>query len=621
MKRAALSTLVLLAFLALIGAGCGRNAGELPVTASESDASLTSRQEAPGGTLRVTALTDAEETEALSLLVVGPMPESLNPWRDPSELELLLFPRAIRRNPETLDWEPWMAESWKFGEDGLSVEATVRDGAQWSDGRAVTASDWVAAGNRYFSDPGLRTPHRDAPEYAGLEPRWEAVDELRFRIRLARPADESTLLSLLYLPPLPPSILSRGGTGAGGEIPPQELNALWRVSALTGSPGSSGLAEAIPSAGPYELLALESNGRGRVTARLRRRREYRDPRIGTAASRNLTFRYTSRDEALDLARRQEAAQPDLVYFTPPSGSEVGMPLPEDPPPGYRLLLAGADLTPAILLLRQELEGRDELADLAREVAQEYARERGLIPRSYPAVTEVERLFPDGSRPDGGEGAGAPGGTSGAATSAGGDASEGSESLRLLLPEEESHLGFAAALRGAAGEHGITLEPESRTAGELATALLAGEGWDLMLLEVREPFDALLGDPLLGNALPVTGDWSRPASGVPARSFSVDPFSSGELSAIGSRELRSEELAPYLIRLWRNVATSLREADRRRAAAVLRSLWDSYQPWIYLYDELREHYAREGVENLIFRHLPGAELGTVLPSVYRRTGGT
>lgn len=614
-------TVVLLAFITILGSGCARNAGELGIATQESGESLSTPGEAREGALRVSALTEPRETQALSLLIAGPQPESLNPWRDPSDLELLLFPRAIRRNPETLDWEPWMAESWRFGEDGRSVEATIREGARWSDGRTLSAMDWVAAGNRYFSDPGLRTPYREVPEYAGLEPRWELMEELRFRIRLARPVDESTLLSLLYLPPLPSAALSGEGAGEGGDVPSQELNALWRLSPPRSSPGASALVEEIPSAGPYELIALKSTESGGVTARLHRRPEYRDPRFGTAAARSVTVRYASREAALDLVGRQETAPPDLVYFASPSkrGGENGS--RESPPSGYRLLLAGADLTPAILILRQGLSGREEFAQLVRTVAEEYARERGLVPRSYPVVAETVRLFPDSTLEGGG--GGTPGSSSEAASSAerGAPTPETSEELRILLPEEETHLRFGEALRGAAGERGLSLSLEPHTAGELATKLLAGEGWDVMLLEVREPFDAILGEPLLGNALPVTGEWSRPASRVSARSLSVEPFGSSELSAIGTRELGSQELPSYLIRLWRNVATSPREADRRRAAGALRRLWESHQPWIYLYDEERIHYARRGVENLIFRHLPGAELGTVVPLVYHQAGGT
>ncbi len=54
----------------------------------------------------------------------------------------LLFTRALwRYNPETLQPEPWAAESWTIAEDQKTYTFKLRD-MQWSDGRPVTANDW-----------------------------------------------------------------------------------------------------------------------------------------------------------------------------------------------------------------------------------------------------------------------------------------------------------------------------------------------------------------------------------------------------------------------------------------------------------------------------------------------
>jgi hypothetical protein len=562
---------------------------------------------------RVTALTEPEDTEELTILIAGEAPESLNPWRDPSDLELILFPRAIRRNPESLEWEPWMAESWQVAEDRRSVEATIRDGSLWSDGEAVTAADWVLAANRYFNDPGLRTPYRDAPEYAGLEPRWEAVGELRFRIHVARATDEKTLLSLLYLPPLPPSLHG----GAKDRLrESRELNALWRLSSHSRPEEINDLLALLASAGAYELDTLEVGGAGELFTRLRRRSGHREPEVGVPAADSVSIRYVPLDRYVDMEPRELPTPPDLIYVADSGGGRKELAAPQTPPEEYRLLLAGSDLTPALLLLSPRLQRRGELVDIARSVAEEYVRERGLLPRYVPPPLDGERLFASGAENDGSRRT--EGGDSGVeAGSLGDDAPSATESLRFLLPLEEPHLGYAESFREAAGERGFEVSLEPVASDELATALLAGEQWGLMLLEIREPFDPLLGDPFLGNALPLTGEWSRPASGLPPRSLSATPFSSAEL---GSGEFPAEELAPTVIRLWRNVAASPREADRSRGATVLERLWVEYQPWLYLYDEERRHFVRRGVENVILRHLPGAELGTVLPYIYRRSGG-
>lgn len=40
-------------------------------------------------------------------------------------------------------YEPWLATSWSFAADGLSAQATLRDGVRWSDGRPFVADDVV----------------------------------------------------------------------------------------------------------------------------------------------------------------------------------------------------------------------------------------------------------------------------------------------------------------------------------------------------------------------------------------------------------------------------------------------------------------------------------------------
>jgi len=61
------------------------------------------------------------------------------------------------RNPQTLEWDGLLADSWKVSEDGLSIEFTLRDGIVFSDGVALTAED-VAFSYRFIMDERIAAP-------------------------------------------------------------------------------------------------------------------------------------------------------------------------------------------------------------------------------------------------------------------------------------------------------------------------------------------------------------------------------------------------------------------------------------------------------------------------------
>lgn len=81
----------------------------------------------------------------------GAEPESLDPHAATSvssgNILINLFEGLTRLNPETLDVEPGIAESWDISEDGLTWTFTLRE-ASWSDGKAVTAEDFAFAFRR-----------------------------------------------------------------------------------------------------------------------------------------------------------------------------------------------------------------------------------------------------------------------------------------------------------------------------------------------------------------------------------------------------------------------------------------------------------------------------------------
>lgn len=63
----------------------------------------------------------------------------------------------IDRDPETLQWQPVLAQSWKIADDGLSIEFTLRSEATFSDGSPVTAED-VQFTYRMIMNPDINCP-------------------------------------------------------------------------------------------------------------------------------------------------------------------------------------------------------------------------------------------------------------------------------------------------------------------------------------------------------------------------------------------------------------------------------------------------------------------------------
>jgi len=74
-------------------------------------------------------------------------PDSWNPYttRDASTASLLelLYPRLLRETGAGpgAGFRPWLAESWSFSEDRLTLSFDLRGDARWSDGTAVTCDD------------------------------------------------------------------------------------------------------------------------------------------------------------------------------------------------------------------------------------------------------------------------------------------------------------------------------------------------------------------------------------------------------------------------------------------------------------------------------------------------
>ncbi|MCB1489905.1 MAG: ABC transporter substrate-binding protein, partial [Bauldia sp.] len=92
-----------------------------------------------------------------------------------------VFESLVFINPDTLQADPMLAESWTLADDGLSLTFKLRDGVTWHDGSPFTAADVVFSINR-AKDPDVGSPFsaQMAP-VSGVE----AIDDHTVKVTLA----------------------------------------------------------------------------------------------------------------------------------------------------------------------------------------------------------------------------------------------------------------------------------------------------------------------------------------------------------------------------------------------------------------------------------------------------
>jgi len=110
-----------------------------------------------------------------------------------------LFEGLVTKNPETLEVEPGMAESWEISADGRVYTFHLRENAQWSNGDPVTAVDFHWSWQRLLT-PELGAQYNynlfpvvNAEAYANgeisdfSEVGVEVIDDLTLRVELRNP--------------------------------------------------------------------------------------------------------------------------------------------------------------------------------------------------------------------------------------------------------------------------------------------------------------------------------------------------------------------------------------------------------------------------------------------------
>jgi microcin C transport system substrate-binding protein len=132
---------------------------------NEDDPPIGSAQAIRGGTLR-----DSMPSYPLTQRLVGP--NSNDYFALWNRLSSMLF-GLVKRHPVSDRFMPWMATHWSVQPDQRTIYLKLDPDARWSDGRPVTARDYV------FTLEMMRSEHIVDPFYASYAERYyESVDAI-----------------------------------------------------------------------------------------------------------------------------------------------------------------------------------------------------------------------------------------------------------------------------------------------------------------------------------------------------------------------------------------------------------------------------------------------------------
>ena len=189
MRRKKLLLLVvgLLGSLALAAAGCGGG----------NESSNTTGGGATG-----------EASNQVLRMAWSTEPPSLDPGlatdTTSSNILLAIMDPLVKLNPDTLEAEPSLAESWDISEDGKTVTFHLRSDGKWTNGDPVTASDFVYSWKRTLS-PELAADYayqlygiQGAAEYNSCEKNCAAMAD---KVGVEAPDDTTLVVHLTSAQP------------------------------------------------------------------------------------------------------------------------------------------------------------------------------------------------------------------------------------------------------------------------------------------------------------------------------------------------------------------------------------------------------------------------------------
>ncbi|MBS4536953.1 peptide ABC transporter substrate-binding protein [Clostridium sp. D2Q-11] len=192
MLKKLLSILLVLCLVLTAFVGCTNK--EEPKPADEpSDQEESSEEEAE----------EPEESPQVFTYNLGAEPETLDPGKATENIGINILgntSEGLTRVGKDGNPEPGVAEKWDISEDGKVYTFHLRENAKWSDGKSVTANDFVyswrrvldpatAADYAYFLYPILNAEAANNGEVSLEEVGVEAVDEHTLKVTLTDPVN------------------------------------------------------------------------------------------------------------------------------------------------------------------------------------------------------------------------------------------------------------------------------------------------------------------------------------------------------------------------------------------------------------------------------------------------
>ncbi len=100
-----------------------------------------------------------------------------------------------------LTYEPYLADSWEFSEDGTQIEMKLRDDLEWADGKPITAHD-VAFTYELIRDPNVASPRLTYTEYMAADSP-QVVSDFKLLWTFTRAYDQITMTAHTGMAPVP----------------------------------------------------------------------------------------------------------------------------------------------------------------------------------------------------------------------------------------------------------------------------------------------------------------------------------------------------------------------------------------------------------------------------------
>jgi peptide/nickel transport system substrate-binding protein len=187
------------------------------------------------GKAPVSKLTEADKADYLKTKATGKYggrfsdaaftdPKTFNPLlaneTSSGDILALVLDPLVSREPETLEFEPDLAESWTASPDGLKYTFKLRKGIRWSDGQPFTADDVIFTYDLVY-DKSIPTTVRDVLTFDGKPLAYKKIDDLTVEFTL--PSKIGPFLDVIGVGILPKHIL--GKTWKAGQF-----NSAWGLN-------------------------------------------------------------------------------------------------------------------------------------------------------------------------------------------------------------------------------------------------------------------------------------------------------------------------------------------------------------------------------------------------------